>query len=479
MTRKPCIVLIIPRGEAVRNFLYSDTLRVLSANARVTLLSVVHDEEFVARFAPCVERIVPLEEYPERRLVRDLRALVHEAHFRWLWSEVARNRWETLDYQAQGFLGKGRRFLEKCVYRALANRPSLQALSALERRATWALRPTQDLDALFRAIQPDLVFNGSHVHGPASRLPVEVAHRMGIRTAGFIFSWDNLTSRSRILEPYDDYLVWHESMRRQLLSIYPNIPSERVFVTGTPQFDFHFKPEFWLSRQELCDWIGLDPQRSFVLYTAGIDRHFPGEHRHLQLVASILQGLRPAPQLIVRTYIKGVSPEMTELAARGLPDVVFPPVLWSGDSFTPLAQDLPLYTSLLRHAAMGINAASTVSLELLMHDKPVMNIGFDPVGSSLPHPLRWARHIDFDHYRPVVESGAVMVARSPEDMRAMIHRGLTQAGADSAARKRFIQQMFDGTLDGHSGERVAECLLDLAVPRDGARPGSRRRSFGE
>lgn len=458
------IVMIIPRGEAVRNFLYSDTLRVLSENGRVTLLSVIDDEEFVSRFSPFAEQIIPLGYYPEHRLVRYFRHVLHETHFRWLWSEVAKNKWETLDSQASTFTAKLKRLLLKGLFYLLANRPALEALTAVERYASWALRTTDEFNDLFKAIKPDLVFNGSHIHGPAGRLPIEVAHRMGIPTAGFIFSWDNLTSRSRIFEPYDYYLVWHDHMRDQLLAIYPRIEPDRVFVTGTPQLDFHFKAEFWLGREELCQRIGAEPQRPFVLYTTGIDRHFPEEHRHVEFVANLLQevDITPKPQLVVRTYVKGTSPEMKALANKNLPGVVFPPVLWDKDWLMPMYEDLAVYTSLLRHASMGINAASTVSLELLMHDKPVMNIGFDPPGSNLPHYLRWARHIDFDHYRPVAESGAVMVARSTEDMRNMILRGLKHPEADSAARKRLIQQTFGDTLDGCSGERVAQCLLKLA-----------------
>ncbi len=63
---------------------------------------------------------------------------------------------------------------------------------------------------------------------------------MGIPTAGFIFSWDNLTSRSRIFVPYDDYLVWTDRVR-DLLRLYREVPPTRIYVTGTPQFDFHFK----------------------------------------------------------------------------------------------------------------------------------------------------------------------------------------------------------------------------------------------
>jgi hypothetical protein len=253
-------------------------------------------------------------------------------------------------------------------------------------------------------------------------------------------------------------------MRDELLQTYPSIKPEQVFITGTPQFDFHFKPEFWLSRGELCDRVGLNPDRPFVLYTTGRDHDFPEEHRHVETVIDFLRevDVSAKPQLLVRTYAKGTSPDMRALAEQDIADVVFPPILWNERWLMPEYEDLAIYTSELRHAALGINAASTVSLELLMHDKPALNLGFDPPGSDLPHCLRWERHIDFDHYRPVAESGATMVARSKEDVRQMLTRGLTEPQADSAARQRFMHEVFDGPLDGQSGRRVAECLLRLS-----------------
>lgn len=465
MAKKPHIVLIIPRGEAVRNFLYSDTLPILSENARVTLLSVIHDEAFVSRFGPMVERIIPIQYYRERRLVTYLRSLVHETHFRWLWSEVAKNRWEVRQYEARTASAKIRVLLWRKLIDALSVRPVVEALAAAERRVTVALRPTNQFHELFEQLKPDLVFNGSHVHGPAGDLPARVACDMKIPTAGFIFSWDNLTSRSRIMVPYHYYLVWHQQMFDQLLRIYPGISPARVFITGTPQFDFHFKPEFWLTREELCSRVGIDPARPFILYTTGIDRHFPEEHRTVKLVIDLLQQIEiePKPQLVVRTYVKGTSAEMKALAAQNIPDVVFPAVQWDDRWYMPAYEDLAIYTSLLRHAALGINAASTVSLELLMHDKPVINLDFDPPGSNLPSCFAYHRHIKFDHYRPVAESGAVMVARSPQDMQNMLFRGLAHPDVDSAVRKRFLEQMFGDMLDGRAGTRVAQRLLALAV----------------
>ncbi len=461
---RPHIVLVAGRGEVLRNFLYSETLAGLGREAKITILSVATNDDFVRRFSSRVDRIIKLDPSLQPRLASYVRALAENAHERWLWSAVAKNNWELRDRRAR-LAGKSlSRRLMKMSARLLGHRPILRVLTRLEQQLTLQLGPKQGFDQLFSDIQPDLVFNGSHVHGSAAELPLRVAHQMGIPTVGFIFSWDNLTSRSRIFVPYDDYLVWHEGMRRQLLEIYPEVGHDHVFATGTPQFDYHFKPDFKLSRADLCDRLGIDPQRPFVLYTTGVDRHFPHEHLHVQQVARFLGeiGIDPKPQLVVRTYVKGTSREMRELAECGSPDVIFPPVLWDAEWQTPRYEDLAIYTSLLAHTALGINAASTVSLELMIFDKPIINLQFDPPGTELPWCLGYERHILFDHFQPVAESGATMVAKSAEDMKQMLRRGLREPAADQEARRRLFESMFSPGLDGNAGRRVAEQLLALA-----------------
>ena len=128
----------------------------------------------------------------------------------------------------------------------------------------------------------------------------------------------------------------------------------------------------------------------------------------------ILQELdiNPKPQLVVRTYIKGISDAMLAIRDRNEPDVFFPPMQWDKQWLMPLPDDQRVYSTMLRECALGINPASTVSLELMLLGKPVINLGFDPPDSNLPYHLRWRRHTDeFDHYVPVTNSGAVMVAR--------------------------------------------------------------------
>ena len=469
MTRRPKIVLVAGRGEVLRNFLFSDTLPRLAEDADVTVLSIVDDEDFLRHFREHTAGIMRLEEHPPPRIVRYLRTLVENAHDRFLWSAAAQNHWQLRDRRARE---RGRvwpRRIVKLLARLLAWRPALRALTRLEQELHFRLRPTRQFDELFDTLCPDLVFNGSHIHGLAAELPCRVAHRRGIPTAGFLFSWDNLTTRSRIFVPYDEILAWTEGIRGDFRKIYPEVDPARVHAVGTPQFDYHFKPEFELSRETLCREIGIDPARPYVLYTTAMADHFPAEHHHVERVAEILAGLDlpERPQLVVRTYAKGTSPEMKALARRGLPETVFPEVRWNERWLTPEFEDLAIYSSLLRHTAVGINAASTVSLELMLFDKPIINLRHDPPGMDLPWCLGYERHLLFDHFRPVAQSGATMVAASDEDLRHMLYRGLTRPEADSEARRSFLDGFFGDLLDGQAGIRVAELLLERA--RDGGR----------
>ncbi len=465
---RPRIVIVIPSGEAVRNFLYSATLPVLSEHADVVLLTVVHGDDVDAAFGASCEEIIPLDAHPEHAGLTRFRQTVHSAHMRWRWSGVFRNNWELRSEEAEAgdLRSKVRWAFLRTTSRALAQRRTLDLLTAVDRRLSVRLSPTSTFDELFDRVQPDLVFNGMHVHGPRGDLPMRIAASKGIPTAAFIYSWDNLSSRSRIFVPYDDFLVWNENMAAELVELYPQISPDSVHVTGSPQFDFHRREDDLLPLPELAETIGFDPARPFVLYTTGVDRHFKEEHRTVEHVARSLaemDDLDPRPQLVVRTYTKGTSDEMRALIARGLPDTTFPDVEWDERWYTPTQRDLKVYSSLLRHCAMGINAASTVSLELLSMDKPVINLGFDPPGSSLSHGDRWIRHLEFDHYAPVTASGATMVARTPDDIPLMLRKGLTDPGADSALRRSFIRDFMGDTFDGESGRRAAETILEIAT----------------
>ena len=468
------VVAILPRGEAVRNFVYTGALDEIAKEAELTLLTVLPNGEIQDLLETRYQNVVELEPIRERWVVGMARELLDMAHGRWLWSEAARQRWLLRDIEAETIPARVKRILKKTACYPFANRLGLQLLSKAECTLSHLLRPSNTYVELFKRLNPSLVFNSSHVHCPAAVLAVHAARSLGIPTATFIFSWDNLTSQGRIIPPYDYYLVWNDAIREQLLSIYGDINPKRVFVTGTPQFDFHFRPELYWTREEFCEKVGADASRPIVLYSTGMANHVSGEPLIVEQMANLLQemiDLGP-PQLVVRVYPKDHTGRFDSLK-KNRPDILFPEVPWERAWLTPKPEDCYLLTNMLLHADVGINIASTISLELCMFDKPVINIGYRPSGEVLGRKdFDYCRYYDFEHYQPVVKSGAIEMATSEENLREKIAEALSDPGRSRLQRQELIQQFFGNTLDGWSSMRVASVIELLASRnrRSGAAP---------
>jgi hypothetical protein len=167
--------------------------------------------------------------------------------------------------------------------------------------------------------------------------------------------------------------------------------------------------------------------------------------------------------LLVRVYPKDKTGRF-EAVKRRSPDILFPEVPWEPAWLTPNLEDSYLLTNMLRHASVGVNVASTISLELCMFDKPVINVGFNPHGIDTEL-VDYARYYEFDHYRPVVASGAVKVVSSKEELSAMLKQALANPSTGRAERLNLVRSMFGDTLDGCSSERVAQTLISLAKRR--------------
>lgn len=456
------ITAIIPRGEVIRNFVYTGAFDLISEKADLSLVSVNPSSAITEMLEEKYGEIYPLEEIKERWLVRFQRDLIDMAHGRWLWSKAAQARWHWHNGYANTPKLKAIRAAKKMLSYPFSNRAGLRALSKMERASSYALKNTDRYLNLFKKLSPALVFNGSHIHCRNATQAVQAAQWLGIPTATFIFSWDNLTSQGRITLPYDYFLIWNEKLKQQLLDMYEWIRPEQIFVTGTPQFDLHFHEEIYQTREEFCREIGADASRPIILYSTGMPNHMPGEPEIVEEIAGMLKeiGGENPPQLLVRVYPKDLSGRFEELKKKRK-DILFPEIAWEKEWLTPKSEDSAALVNTLRHCAAGINVASTIALELCMFDKPAINVGYNP-RSVDENELSYVGYYDFDHYAPIVESGAVEVAKSREQMREMIISALKEPQRLAKERKQLIEKMFGSTLDGQSGRRVAQVLLKIA-----------------
>ncbi len=462
VTAKGGIVVLIPRGEVIRNFVYTGVLDEIAKSTEVTLFTVNTESEIDELLSSKYGDTYPLVEHDERWAVRFQREMLEVSHNRWLWSRAARERSRLRDAEAITLSQRWKRSTKKILSYPFASRAGLRFLEKTERLSSRLLSKTKDYELTLKKLNPSLVFNGSHVHSRNAIQAVQAAQWLGIPTATFIFSWDNLTSQGRISLPYDYFLVWNEALKQKLLDMYDWIKPENVFVTGTPQFDLHFRKETYLTREDYCRQIGADPDRDLVLYTTGMPNHMPGEPEIVEGIANMLSAYpgEKRPQLLVRVYAKDLTGRFDELRNRRR-DIIFADPKWERGWLTPKEDDASALVNAIRHCKLGINVASTVSLELCMFDKPTINVGYNPPSVPLEE-LSYADYYEFDHYKPVVDSGAVQVAWDVKEMDALINKSLLNPETLSSQRQSLMKNMFGSTLDGRSGQRVADGLTTIS-----------------
>ena len=78
-----------------------------------------------------------------------------------------------------------------------------------------------------------------------------------------------------------------------------------------------------------------------------------------------------------------------------------------------------------------------------MFDKPAINVGYNPPEKDIS-PYNYTRFYSFDHYKPIVESGAVQVAKDEEEMESYLRDAIQHPEKYSKARKDMINNFFEG-----------------------------------
>ena len=310
------------------------------------------------------------------------------------------------------------------------------------------------------------------LEGPREMTLMEAANAAGIATAVMIRSRDNLSAKIQHLPDAAAYLVWSEVTRSILLQLYPEVPADRVHITGSPQFDRHLDPAFRLPRDEFFARVGLDPGRPLVVYTCATPTLIPHEINIVQHLADAVatgrvhrDGVRA--QLLVRGHPRGFGSSIA-LLREPQPDVaVFPPP-GSFSYNSPdheagvvrlILEDEPVHLATLAYQDVQVNVAGTMTVDSAILDKPVVNVFYD-VPPDVPAGLSVRRFYQRSDYRPLVASGGVFIARNPEACVAAINERLADPGRDAAGR-RVIRETDCGPLDGLAGGRISALLRGL------------------
>ncbi len=458
-------LLLVPDGVSLRNFVLGRTAGLLAAAGGVTVWADPSLPELGdgRPDGPGPGRWAwgPLDPYPERLAEASLRRTLEYAHLRALDTPGARF---LLDQPIPGSpRSRALRLVARSASRPFGTLDGVQHLVAAHDRLADR-RPEVDVAARRLAeVAPDVVLC-THQR-PLAVLPVILAaRRLGIPTATFVFSWDNLTTKGRMAAPFDHFLVWSDHMAAELRQFYPDVSADRAHVVGTPQFDPYAEASHPATRVELAARLGIDPGRPIVCFTAGDAGTCPDDPYHLAVLLELARSgrIEGDPQVVLRTApvdpgqrFDGVRQRYPELVEAAPDWAHLDGRLWH--TAYPTREDVEALTVLTAGADVNVNMASTMSIDFALRDTPVVNLGFD----RHPEDRRAERYYRFTHYRPVVELGAVQVAQGAIELADQVSRYIRRPELDRAGRRAIVDLEL-GVPMGESSTAVVSALEAIA-----------------
>lgn len=458
--------LLVPDGVGVRNFIIGPFLRELAARGSVCAIHVAPEGMLPAYKAGLNGQVrwMPLLEYRQTKPILAMQYALGYAQMYWADTDAMRRA------LAQPPRGSRRYRLLTRVTRAagrLAASPAgMRALDRAHCRAVERLEIVERYRELFRRERPSVLFC-THQRPSPVLPPVLAARSLGIPTATFIFSWDNLSSKGRIAAPFDHYLVWSEHMRAELMLYYPDVPARHIHVAGTPQFDPYADSGLLWTRQEFFRRIGADPSRRLLCYSGGDAGTCPEDPEHVRVLMELVRAgrIEGSPQVLVRPVPVDDGRRYARVREM-FPEMIFRPPEWvhpeSGHwaAVMPTADDVQFLANLTHHADLNINLGSTMTLDFGLHDKPVVNVAFDVADPPIFGVPVWDYYYHSEHYRPVVELGAARFARSPGQLAEHINAYLRDPSLDREGRRKLAELQVGVPL-GESCRRVAEVLEEI------------------
>ncbi len=454
------IFLTISRGSLARNLLQNDFYKIVREKYKIVLVTpAAHDSRFTSEFShPNVSFVsfVELEHSPlDRFFFFFYKNLIYNNTI------DQKNHWGVIGSTSEDRPSIYLYYLKKFVFGGLSKLSFLRTLLRFLDNAFLQKKEVNFFSELVRLHKPDLVIV-SNISSDSETALVKAARKNRIPTVGMTKSWDNL-SKHGFRAKVDLLAVWSKFMKDEAL-IFQDYKESEVVVTGIPQFDIYAdKKRIW-SREKFCSLYGLDPQRKIIFFGSE-GKKFPTDGD----IAEIIHGdiihnkfIDPS-QLLVRPHYGYKKDEQKFKSLFGKKhasiDLFNNPSLVFRDEWDYSQDFIDRFANCLFHADITINTCSTLSLDAVAFDKPIINIAFDghfkqPYEHSL---VRW---YETDYYRHLLKTKAVTLVYSKEELKDKINEYLKNPSIKAEDRVR-LREEFCGSLDGKVGEFFASMVHRL------------------
>jgi hypothetical protein len=341
------------------------------------------------------------------------------------------------------------------------SRPIRELFARLERMLLADAQAAQ----LIQSLKPALLVSTYPVDASEACLLLE-AQRASIATVGQLLSWDNITAKGRFTVVPDYFVAWGPIMSDELREYY-QVKPDKIIEAGVAHFDAHITGANPEGTRVAISRLGLEANKPYIFFGMMSPIFTPYEIEVVEWLAREVEANRfgPEMQLVIRPHPQNVQgytadtswlPRLDALASRRV-GIDYPILEDSALMWNMNEEDLPKLSNLIAGCAASLNSGSTLSIDAILHDKPVVLTMFD-AGHELPWWQSIYRGVSYYHLEKLIKLKGVRVTRSFEEMAAAISAYLSNPALDAEERAE-VRRQETGPADGLASRRVAEALV--------------------
>ncbi|MFH1661888.1 MAG: CDP-glycerol glycerophosphotransferase family protein, partial [Candidatus Falkowbacteria bacterium] len=402
------IFITISRGGLIRNFFHSGVVNMLlDKNFKVIILTPNYeDKEFFKEFEHenlILEPLIKPKNIRGRKIIREF---LKGASF----NETVNYLYK---YKLDGIEPSKIFYIPRILF--FAPLRFIPGFKKFIRFLEFKINPQKEHDYLFKKYNPDLVF-ATFASGEVDAGVIKSAKRFRVKTVCIPKSWDNM-SKSLFNTKTNYIIVWSEFMKNQAIK-FQDYKDKEIIITGIPQFDYYYKKENLMSREEFCKKFNFDPNKKIIMYGSngvnkGVDYKYP------ELIKKFIDDKKlENVQVLVRPHLGYVGDKEQFQYLDNYENFAVDSNDKQNNKFkdhwdTSLNHLNNLYNSLY-HSDVCVNILSTLIFDATYCGTPVISVKFDiDKTNNLNKSVK--RFYKTDYSDAIIKSGGVFVAESEEE----------------------------------------------------------------
>ena len=296
-----------------------------------------------------------------------------------------------------------------------------------------------------------------------------IAKKFNCKTTSIIYSWDNPSSKGYKLSNSDHYIVWNNTMKKEL-EIFQDIESDKIEICGVAHWDVYFKniKKKDEIKKNFYTQNKLQNDKKIILYFSSSPRDFSNAYEKIDEICNIIKKksnliliARMHPlyldEKICQKYLGDTNKTFEKKLLNKYPHSLMfknPNIEFFGenhnDVFYPL-KDIDDLKNLYLSSEILLTEYSTTMLEGCIFNLPVINVAIGQFRNT-GKPIKYIS--EYHHLHNLKKYNAFYEVENTSELQKNILELIN--GIDGLKRNR--EKLFQGELNFFSGSSQNKTL---------------------